>query len=232
VKIKAFAHGLDLAKSGPHRTVGLHMSDLYNRYYEVYDKKRYADKGDPDTTKMEGGLAFETILEPALAERLFGTRPKEQVLRFRWTGDDGPRDVVLYFSPDYVFFIDGESVLGEFKFTWYSSKEAPTHRKFKKWLTQVMLYCHALNINVARLYVLFVNDDYSPPKPALLSWEIRFTDEELAEEWRIIMDNAYSEGLFDGKGRKDIVSQQRSRTGDARKASSGHRKNQRRSRKR
>ncbi len=206
------------------------MSDLYNRYYEVYDKKRYADKGDPDVTKMEAGLAFEEILEPALAERLFGARPSEQVLRFTWRGAAGDRAVTLYYSPDYVFHVGGESVLGEFKCTWYSSREAPTHRKFKKWLTQIMLYCYASNLNVARLYVLFVNDDYAPPHPVLLAWEIRFTDEELEEEWNIIMRNANEEGLFDGKDK--VGSRGGIRASAARDTLPRHRKNQRGSRQR
>lgn len=201
MKIKEIPHGLDLAVSGPKRSKGLHMSDIYGAYYAKYDK-RFRDNGTgPDKVRMEEGLAFEEILEPALAARHFGTRPKEQRLRLNSSGEitkKGPVD--LFFSPDYIFVIDDETVLGEFKYTRYSSKDAPRGKKFAKWITQMKLYGYALNINVARLFVLFINGTYKPMNPQLKAWEIRFTDDELAEEWEIMMRFAKEEGLLSAKG--------------------------------
>jgi hypothetical protein len=53
-----------------------------------------------------------------------------------------------------------------------------------------------LGLNVARLYVLYLNGDYKPPTAKLLAWELRFTDDELEEEWRILMRFAVEEGLL------------------------------------
>ena len=193
MKITPIEHNLNLAVSGPKRSKGLHMSDIYGSYYAAMDK-RFRDNGQgPDKVKMETGLAFEDVLEPALAERLFGARPKEM----RCTVDDDGRTITIYFSPDYAFLIDGETVLGEFKLTWYSSKGAPRGKKFQKWITQIMLYCHELNLTKARLYVLFVNGDYKPPAPKLVAWELEFTQSELDEEWDIMMRHAKKVGLFD-----------------------------------
>jgi len=186
------------------------MSDLYNAYYRKSDPKRY-DKRDKDgnstpldMVKMEEGLAFEEILEPVLAARLLGQRPKEQKVRINRKGEIDPKGaIVLYFSPDYIFFINDESVLGEFKYTRYSSKGAPRGPKFAKWITQIKLYCYVLGLNVARLYVLYLNGDYKPPTAKLLAWELRFTDDELEEEWNIIMRHAREEGLLNGTTGKE-----------------------------
>jgi hypothetical protein len=206
MKIKTIDHGLDLAANadGFVRSKGLHMSDLYGDYYRSADPEKY-DKRDAkgnklpyDTAKMELGMAFEDILEPLLATRLFGSRPKEQKIRINARGEIDPKGAItLYFSPDHVFFVEGETTLGEFKCTWYSSRGAPRiPKKFGIWITQMKLYCHALDLTKARLYVFFVNSDYKPPTPKLLAWEFTFTQAECAEEWGIIMRHAVEKGLL------------------------------------
>lgn len=210
MKIRKIEHGLDLAANveGFTRSTGLHMSDLYGDYYralhpEKYDKKNDQGERSYDLAKMELGMVFEEILEPLLAQRLFGSRPKEQKIRLNAKGEIDPKGkITLFFSPDHVFFIDGETVLGEFKCTWYSSKGAPRiPKKFNVWFTQIKLYLHALGLTTARLYVFFVNDNYKPPTPKLLAWEVTFTEEECAEEWDIIMRHAVERGLLNGKGK-------------------------------
>lgn len=192
MQITIIDHNLDLAAGGPPRSKGLHMSDIYGAYYAKMDK-RFRDPGDgPPREKMEEGLAFEEILEPVLAARLLGKRPKEQKCYVTIKG----KHYVVYYSPDFILFVNGESVLGEFKYTRYSSKGAPRGRKFAKWISQIKLYCYHLNINVAHLYVMFINDDYKPPTAKLRAWELRFSDNELQEEWDIMIRFAKEEGLF------------------------------------
>lgn len=187
MKITRFEHGLDLSKptEGYVRSPGLHVSDLYNSFYKKFDPKRYNKDGPPDATKMSLGTSFEEVLERALAERLLGDRPGE------FTSPEG-----IIFSPDYLFDIDGELVLGEFKCTWYSSRSAPHDPKFEKWFTQIKLYCYWLQLRKARLYVLFVNDTYRPPKPELYAWNIEFTPRELQDEYHLIMRHAREEGII------------------------------------
>lgn len=193
MKITPIAHGLDLAKptEGYVRTPGLHASDLYGSFYRSFDPARYdkrrGEDGEPlgfDTTKMELGIGFEEVLERTLAERLLGARPGEFV---------SPEGII--YSPDYLFSED-DLILGEFKLTWYSSRGAPTDEKFSKWLTQIKLYCHWLEIRRARLYVLFVNGDYKPPTPALLAWELVFTPRELQDEADMILRHGRSKGMI------------------------------------
>lgn len=167
------------------------MSDLYNAFFKDYDPKRYDKRdanGDPtpfDLAKLEVGLTFEEMLEKALAESILGERPGE------FTTDDG----VIY-SPDYLFYETDEIILGEFKCTWYSSRNAPFDPKFEKWLCQIQCYLYHLNMRKARLYVLFLNGDYKPPSPQLLAWEMTFTTRELADNWRVVKDHAVRKGLL------------------------------------
>ncbi len=172
------------------RSPGLHASDLYGSFYKAYDPARYDKRdsdGEPapmDTTKMELGIGFEEILERAIGERLLGQRPGEFV---------SPEGII--YSPDYLFD-EHPLVLGEFKLTWYSSKGAPTDEKFAKWLTQIKLYCYWLGIQVTRLYVLFVNNDYKPPTPKLLAWELTFSPRELQDEADTILRHGRSKGMI------------------------------------
>lgn len=193
MKVTPFDHGLDLNKptEGYIRSPGLHASDLYGSFYKKFDPKRYdkRDKdGNPtpmDYVKMSLGTSFEEMLERALAERLLGERPGEFV------SDEG-----IIYSPDYLFFEPTEIILGEFKCSWYSSKNAPFDPKFDKWMTQIKLYSYWLQLTKARLYVLFVNGDYKPPSPILLSWVIEFTPRELTDEYNMIMRHAKAEGIL------------------------------------
>lgn len=194
--VTPFEHGLDLAKptKGYRRSKGVHASELYGAFYKAYDPSRYNKKdtkGKPlpfDVTKMELGTSFEEVLESALIERLLasdksGTRPGE------FTSPEG-----IIYSPDFIFF-NGEDVLGEFKCTWYSMKNAPLDKKFEKWWTQIKMYCHWLGLTKARLYVLFVNGNYKPPSPVLRAWEAEFSPHELREEAEMVLNHARREGL-------------------------------------
>lgn len=209
MRLKEIAHGLQLAAptDGYVRTPGLHASDLYNAFYKDFDPKRY-DKRDAagnatplDLAKMELGTSFEEVLEPALAARLFGERPGEFVHHHADCDDSKlgsvwcKQNCVIY-SPDYLFDIDGELVLGEFKCTWYSTRDAPLDPKFAKWWTQIKLYCYWLQLRRARLYVFFVNGDYKPPSPVLRAWEATFTQRELQDEHDLIIRNARKKGLL------------------------------------
>lgn len=193
MRVKEIDHGLELAKAthGYVRTPGLHASDLYGAFYKDFDPKRYDKKdasGNPlpfDLAKMELGTSFEEVLEPVLAARLLGERPGE------FTSPEG-----IIYSPDQLFFEDGETVLGEFKCTWYSMTGCPADPKFAKWLTQIKLYLHWLQMTKCRLYVFFVNGHYKPPSPVLKCWELVFAQRELQDECNVILRHARKKGLL------------------------------------
>lgn len=199
--VKSFPHNLNLAQpaSGYHRSPGLHMSDIYGSLAKKLKPKTYdkRDKdGNPiplDLSKMEMGLTFEELLEPALAESIFGGRPGEF-----FTGhepeckQDSSCDCLLgiAYSPDHLFFTDTDVILGEFKLTWYSTKNAPFDEKFDVWLWQIKSYLYHLQLLECYLYGFFVNGDYKPPSPQLLSWHLTFKQHELDNNWAMLKSHA------------------------------------------
>jgi hypothetical protein len=209
-------HGLHLAEptDGYVRTPGLHASQIYGSYYQSTNPKRYDKRdaaGEPlgfDLARMEFGTSFEEALEEALisptpiplmertrqrlAHRLLGKRPGE------FTSPEG-----VIFSPDYLFDEpDGSMVLGEFKLTWMSGKNAPDplDERYSKWHTQMMLYCRWLEITRARLFAFFVNGGKAKPyhehTPELSAWEICYTQRELDQNWNTMERHARKVGLL------------------------------------
>ena len=183
------AHGLEdiIGQNEPGyiRTPGLHMSTIYNDYYQYQDPKRY-DKTKPmDVLRLEAGLSWERLLEEAIKDRIGAMgcgRPGELI---------GPEGII--YSPDLIIF-NGSIRLGEIKLTWMSSREVPREKdygfppKFEKYLTQMKCYCYCLETPYARLIAFFVNGDYRPPTPELLAWDITFSPRELKEEWATMMN--------------------------------------------
>lgn len=200
MKIGEFEHGLELNKptEGYVRTPGLHMSAIYNSLFEKLEPARFT-KGDPDRVKMELGTAFEEVLEIALAERIFGSRPPEFAAlptgKVVPVGTSGS----IIFSPDHLIF-NGHVRLGEFKATWMSIRQGIQDKRFDKWFVQMKAYCYPLKITQARLYVLFVNGDYSYKPPhggaSIRAWDVEFSGRELVDNWAMLMRHAWKEGLL------------------------------------
>lgn len=201
MKVTEIPHGLDLGKAteGYIRAVGVHASDLYGAYFKAVQPERY-DKRDKhgkelpmSWARVELGTVFETIAAIILAERLLGSRPDEMKVRAKLPSG---RRKTIYFSPDHLFDDDdGTLVLGEFKCTWMSTKDAPHHKKFDKYRAQMMLYCYWLGITKARLYVFFVNGDWKTFEPDLRAWEFEFTKDDLQRNYNRIMTYAEKKGL-------------------------------------
>lgn len=194
-------HGLVLNQptEGYIRTPGLHLSDIYNQLYAELDPARFAKGGGPDAVKMEMGSAFEEVLEIALAHRMLAERPGEFAClpSGRIVPVGSPNSII--FSPDQFLF-NGVTRLGEFKATWMSIRQGIQDKRFDKWWTQVKGYCYPLQLLHARLYVLFVNGDYSyrPPNggAVLKCYDIEFTQHELDTNWSMLMRFAARKGMI------------------------------------
>lgn len=215
MQISPIEHGLILAAptEGYVRTPGLHMSEIYGSLYKGLDPKRYDKRdaaGNPlpfDTLRMEVGTAFEEALEPALRARIItAERPGEYATQHprdcRYhripvrPGDPPcPCGAGVIFTPDHFLF-NGVFRLGEFKLTWMSIRKGLKDRRFDKWFCQMKAYCYHLGTPYARLYVLFINGDYTDHSPQLLAWDIEFSQKELTEEWSILLRHARTKGML------------------------------------
>lgn len=201
MKVVEIEHGLTLNQptEGYVRTPGLHISEIYNSLFEEMEPARFSKGDGPDRVKMEVGTAFEETLEIALAQRLLGDRPGEfacmPCARVVPVGTPGS----IIFSPDYFLF-NGVTRLGEFKATWMSIRHGIHDARFEKWRVQMKAYAKPLQMLHARLYVLWVNGDYSwkPPYGGahLRAWDFEFTQRELDDNFNMLMRHARKKGLI------------------------------------
>jgi hypothetical protein len=171
-------------EASPERTPGLHLSDILTPMARDIAPKRYDESKPMDWNRVETGFAFERVLEMAfMARRAEIFRPGEVV-------KDG-----IIMSPDGI---DPDGwVLEEFKATWMSDFDAPTHPKFVKWFWQIKSYALALETTRARLRGLFINGNYREGfSPVYHVWDLQFTERELEENWQMILNNARSKGLL------------------------------------
>lgn len=200
MKTQEVEHGLTLNQpaEGYVRSPGLHLSEIYNALYEEMEPDRFKKGDGPDKVKMEMGSAFEEVLEIALASRILGERPSEfaALASGKVVPVGTPRSII--FSPDYLIF-NGVMRLGEFKATWMSIRQGIEDKRFDKWRTQMKGYCYPLKTRFARLYVLFVNGDYTYKPPYggthLRAWDIEFSQRELDDNWSMLMRFAVKKGM-------------------------------------
>jgi len=220
MKVTEFDHGLILnaPTDGYVRSTGLHMSDLYGSLFKLLDPKRYDKRdanGDPlpfDDQKMEMGTRFEEVLEPAIRRQLFGERPGEFFTQHAATcslhGSPVQDGTIICacgagvaYSPDQLFFEEELGlVLGEFKLTWYSSRDCPYDEKFDKWVCQMKAYCYHLGTLLARLFPFWVNGVYPkgwPPSPVFeKGLLLEFTPRELEQNWIRLVKHGQKRGMI------------------------------------
>lgn len=78
-------------------------------------------------------------------------------------------------------------VLEEYKCTWKSANRiANLEVDFWAWFVQIKAYCYALKFQKARLFVLFVNNDWSPPAPKARRFDMEFSPRELMMNWDML----------------------------------------------
>lgn len=183
----------------------VHLSDIYKILMKRLQPKRF-DKRDKqgkplpmDFQRVEIGLLFETTLERALAEKFATVRPGELV------SDEG-----VFMTPDGV---NPEKIAGEeYKCTYMSSRHGIAEMvrdpetgdmywipldKFIHWFIQMKGYAKWLEIRKFILTVLFLCGDYTYPiTPQFRQYEIEFTDEEVEENWTMLMNIAREERLI------------------------------------
>lgn len=202
MQIVPIEHGFAelLGHSFGSRTPGLHISQIYGGLYEELEPTRFVKGSIPDPLRLEAGLAFESILEEGLKQRLCGGRPGEIV------SEEG-----IICSPDLIVF-NGSTRVGEIKLTWMSSREVPREAcnsfppKFSKYFCQMLSYCHVLEVSEAQLIGFFINGKYEfikqrdgssiPSGPELLAWNITFTAREIRENWTMLMNYARQRKLL------------------------------------
>lgn len=174
-----------IVKEPSTRSPGLHLSTIIQDILRDLDPRRYG--GDFDWNRVESGTTFERVLERELMARNPNlVRPGE----FHLNG--------IACSPDGWDPID--RVVEEYKWTWKSSRYPITDDRFWPWAVQIKGYCHVVGTTRARLRVFFVNGDYSNFTPELRSWLLTFTEQELRDNWLMVLNHARHKGLLPPPG--------------------------------
>lgn len=208
-------HGLDyIGKSTGHRSKGLHMSDLYNSLFKELEPKRFNSGTPMNPMHLEMGLAWENMLEDGLRDRLQLVAGESAMRPGEFVTEEG-----IIFSPDLLIYEESGRVrLGEIKLTWMSCRDMPDTPdaglppKLSKWTTQMQAYCRNLDTTFARLYAFFVNGEYAwmkkgargttqPGGPRLLAYDITYTQQELDDNWTMLIEHAKHAGMIGVDGR-------------------------------
>lgn len=164
--------------SGLPRAEGLHLTDVITYILDTINPRIGGGFDDIELT-AEVGFMWEDLLSLVLGNRL-GKRLNDIQCDGIYCNPDG-----LGFDPLNL----NEVALEEYKCTWKSMKKLPT--EVLKWMMQVKGYCHALGLKVVIFHVLYLMGDYFKEHhgPQARSFRIEFTEEEIEENWNVILAN-------------------------------------------
>lgn len=178
------------------RSHGVHVSDLVREVMLRVDPKTYGrEMAQADTENFqESGFFWESLMSGAFAS---ARREGGNLLRAWEVQRDG-----IYGTPDWFEFDDDGLWLSETKATWKSAREfdaggienAFLSPKFVGYLMQVRAYCYLLEIPRVRIHILFMNGNYDRFIPEVRSYELIFTDTELSENWRQLVNAGRKKG--------------------------------------
>lgn len=173
-------------ESGTGRSQGtLHLSTVYRSMEEDALLARKNEMTPEDLAWYgAGGFLWEHVFSMAYA------RAMSQGYTVR-TGEwecDG-----IVGSPDSIRIYDWTLI--ETKFRWMSSNKFDRLEKYF-WLEllQIKGYCKLIGTDHAELWVFFCNGDYAPPKPCVRGATLEFSDQEIEESWRAIVQHAKRKG--------------------------------------
>lgn len=156
------------------RSKGVHLSDIIRKV--GVDSGLWAKQGQIDDQtyrRFEVGFMWEDLLSLIYANRAARRPPEIQL--------DG-----IFGSPDGLT-VDGDGLLvvEEYKCTWGSMNKEPDENWY--WLMQMKGYCHMVGATRSVLRVLYLNGDYRPPAPEYRAFQFDWSEQELAENWDIIL---------------------------------------------
>lgn len=166
------------------RSPGLHLTTI------IRDIERTIKPKDEWCTEEElamfGAMGF-------MWERVFGMAHRDSIAGggIERMGEF-ERDGIIG-SPDLVRTSDWTLI--ETKCTWRSVKKWESFPQgFWAWIVQTKAYCHMVGSEVAEIHAFFVAGDWRPPVPCTRSIRIKYTERELVENWKMLMEHAAEKG--------------------------------------
>lgn len=161
----------------PEREPGIHVSGVIQYIMEKLEKRK--DSGwDMDTTQRLG-LLFEETLAMVYGE---GHVPSLGAINVEVSPG-----LFVWFTPDG--YDPRQRIVHEYKFWWRSARTYQPSFDFKV-MAQVKSYCKVLGVNEAWLTVMFIMGEYKGKGPLPIRFELEFTDEELQDNWEMLVNHA------------------------------------------
>jgi hypothetical protein len=155
------------------RTPGIHVSQVLR-----YIRENLGQKSDFDEAELGRFALVGRLWEAQLAEAMFLPPRYERIGEIERDGIIG--------SPDCYDF--DEQAVGEFKVTWRSARRDIA--EFVDYWRQIKAYCHMLDTQRAFLCVFYICGIWNPPVPICRRYDVTFSQLELEENWRMILNNA------------------------------------------
>lgn len=167
---------------GEERKDGLHLGDVIKSLtersgLEMSRGRRGSGFSDMELT-AEIGLLWERVLGIVMREK-YAVRPPQIRVDGIWMSPDG-------IGPDP----EGQVplVVEEYKATWKSTKSTPDENP--RYMMQVKSYCRAIETTVAIMRIFHLNGDYKGSGPIYRVARLEFTERELDENWKMIVNEA------------------------------------------
>lgn len=183
---------LESMDSKGRRPSGLHVSGLVRAAFKnLFATEKKAIEGEQEFVRSMAGFLWERAMEYAFTEYMQAERkPKLYQSLVEKALPDGR---IVTGTPDGV----RDDCIEEYKATWRSMRKwsEDPEREFWMWMAQVKAYCYMTGLKKARFFIFWVNGDYSYKTgrgPQVTTCEMEFTDDELQENWDMLIAHAGS----------------------------------------
>ncbi len=189
------AEFIPLGSGEPRSTDTVHLTDVMKSLEEDLDIGYKGDGFQDKFLTMEIGFWWEDVLEFA-----FGERSAIRVGEVECDGIVGSPDGVNtnpgWIDDDGIVLIEPSDklILEEYKCTWKSARSGLNN--VWKYMTQTKSYCHMVGTNVVIFKVCYLMGFYKGDGPVYREAYITYTDEELENNWNMIITHAKEKGMI------------------------------------
>jgi len=181
--------------SGVPRSEGLHLTDVIKSLETKLGVGYKGDGFEDIFLTMEMGFWWEDVLALAFARR-HAVRLDEVCCDGIIGSPDGIIPDPGMHDADGNVLVDpsGNIVLEEYKLTWKSAKK-PLNDVWK-YMVQAKSYCHMLGFDTVIFRACYVFGYWNGKGPLYREAYIKFTEEELENNWNMIVNHAKEEGML------------------------------------
>lgn len=182
---------------------GVHLSDVLHQIRKTFDKKFATELTQENLHRFKMGEGFEAgvMSRGLMIDHQEHHHHQWRAYTFVLNG--------IHMTTDAVCFGCAKTPLvWEVKLTWLGTKKDLLAPEFRTYHYQLMSYVYALQLEIqkkvlGRFVFGHVHGNYTTDRtPRILCWDVEYTEEELHNNWRMILkvrDEMRRKGLLKGK---------------------------------